>query len=81
MSRGIPKPRAGKGLTAWRSRQEPGAIMKSSTFQAIERKAAAAGATSPEKVAGAAYWKTAKAKYGAHHSAPSNPKFDNPDKY
>jgi len=37
--------------------------MKPGTFKQIERKAAAAGATDPEKVAGAAYWKTAKAKY------------------
>ena len=41
MPRGKPNPRQGKGLNAWRSRQERGAIMKPSTFQAIERKAAA----------------------------------------
>jgi hypothetical protein len=37
--------------------------MKPSTFKDIVRKAAAAGATDPEAVAGAAYWRTAKAKY------------------
>jgi hypothetical protein len=55
--------------------------MNPSTFQSIERKATASGATNPEAVAGAAYWETAKAKYGKHHSPPINPKFDNPDKY
>ena len=63
MPRGKPKPRQGKSLTAWRSRQKPGAIMKPKTFQEIKGKAATAGATNPEAVAGAAYWKTAKAKY------------------
>ncbi len=63
MPRGKPKPRAGKGLNAWRSRQKRGAIMKPSTFKDIVKKAKAAGASDPEKVAGAAYWKTAKAKY------------------
>jgi len=71
--RGKPKPRKGKGMLAWRSRQEPGAIMKPSTFQGIEKKAPAGGATNPEAVAGAAYWKTAKAKYkegkGDHSTA------------
>lgn len=52
-----------KGLNAWRAKQKPGAIMKPSTFKKVEKKAAASGATSPEKVAGAAYWKTARAKY------------------
>lgn len=51
------------GLKKWRKRQKPGAIMKPSTFKKIEKSAAAAGATDPAKVAGAAYWKTAKAKY------------------
>ena len=37
--------------------------MKPSTFQGIERKAAASGATDPSAVAEKAYWKTAKAKY------------------
>jgi len=52
-----------KGLLKWRRGQRPGAIMKPSTFKSIEKKAAQAGATDPEKVAGAAYWRTAKAKY------------------
>lgn len=63
MPGGIPEPRKGKSLLAWRSRQERGEIMRPSTFEAIKRKAAQAGATSPEAVAGAAYWKTARAKY------------------
>jgi len=37
--------------------------MKPSTFKKIKRKAAAAGARSPEAVAGAAYWRTARAKF------------------
>lgn len=80
--RGRPKPRKGEGMLAWRSRQKPGAIMEPSTFASIEKKAAAGGARSPEAVAGAAYWATAKAKYKEkHHSCPTNPKFDNPNKY
>jgi hypothetical protein len=55
--------RISKGLKEWRKEQSKGAIMKPSTFERIERRAAASGATDPEKVAGAAYWKTAKAKY------------------
>ena len=47
----------------WRARQKPGAIMKPSTFERIKRSAAARGATSGKKVAGAAYWKTVRAKY------------------
>ena len=50
-------------MRAWRQKQSPGAIMKSSTFKSIEKKAAASGADNPEKVAGAAYWKTARAKF------------------
>ena len=62
MARGKPKPRKGKGLLAWRSRQKPGAIMKPSTFEKIKRKARGAY-KSPEAVAGATYWKTAKLKF------------------
>ena len=61
--RGRPKARKGKGLLAWRSRQKRGAIMRPSTFKRIKRKAKAKGATNPTKVAGKAYWQTAKAKY------------------
>ncbi len=61
--RGKPRPRRGKGMLAWRSRQKTGAVMKPSTFEAIERKAAASGATNPSAVAGAAYWATAKKKF------------------
>lgn len=52
-------------LLLWRRRQKRGAIMKPSTFESIKRKAAAAGATNPEAVAGKAYWNTAKEKYRA----------------
>jgi len=37
--------------------------MKPATFAKIKAKASASGASDPEKVAGAAYWKTARAKY------------------
>lgn len=47
----------------WRRRQKRGAIMKPSTFLAIERKAKASGATNPAAVAGAQYWKTERAKF------------------
>lgn len=47
----------------YRERQSRGAIMRPSTFAAIEREAAASGATDPQKVAGAAYWKTLAARY------------------
>ena len=50
-------------LLEWRRKQKRGAIMKPSTFEKIKRKAAAAGYENPEAVAGAAYWRTAKAKY------------------
>lgn len=52
-----------KGLLKWRSKQGEGKIMKPSTFKSIEKKAAKSGATDPKAVAGAAYWKTAEAKY------------------
>ena len=60
MSRGA---KVSRGLKKWRREQPKGAIMKPSTFEKIKKAAAAEGATDPEKVAGAAYWKTAKAKY------------------
>jgi hypothetical protein len=47
----------------YRERQRRGAVMRPSTFAAIERRAAAGGAYDPEAVAGAAYWKTLAAKY------------------
>lgn len=56
------------GLLAWRRKQDPGAIMKPSTFAKIKRGAAAGGADDPEKVAGAAYWKTARKKYSGFRS-------------
>lgn len=56
--------------------------MSPATFEEIERKAAGK-ARSPEAVAGAAYWATAKAKYreSKHHSPPVHDKFSNPGKY
>jgi len=66
--RGRPKARKGKGLLAWRSRQKPGAIMKPATFGRIARTAKGKGkkglsAERRRKIAGSAYWKTARAKY------------------
>jgi hypothetical protein len=52
-----------EGLLKWRKKQKKGRIMKPSTFASIKQKAAASGATNPEKVAGKAYWITAKAKF------------------
>jgi len=52
---------------AWRRRQKPGAIMKSSTFKRIERKARKRYPGISEKrlqqIAGKAYWTTEHAKY------------------
>jgi len=64
--RGKPKPRKGAGLLAWRSRQKAGAIMKPSTFEKIKQKAKkryGIGKERAAKVAGQAYWTTAKAKF------------------
>ena len=52
-----------KAILIWRKRQPASAIMRPATFQKIKEKAKKYGATSPEKVAGKAYWQTAKAKY------------------
>ena len=52
-----------KGELKWRSKQKKGAIMKPSTFKAIEKKAKAEGATNPKAVAGKAYWDTVRSKY------------------
>lgn len=52
-----------KSLLEWRSKQKRGAIMKPSTFADIKKKAETSGASDPEKVAGAAYWRTAEAKH------------------
>ena len=82
--RGKPKPRKGDDMLDWRSRQKPGSIMKPSTFESIVRSAAARGATNPEAVAGAAYWKTVKAKYKEskkHHSPTVHDKFSDVDRY
>ena len=67
MAKGKPESRQGKGMLAWRSRQRPGAIMKSSTFDEIVKKCLIDNPTFSEErcktIAGSAYWKTAKAKY------------------
>jgi len=67
MARGTPKPRAGSGLNAWRSRQKKGAIMSPETFHEIEASETKklGSAERGEKAAGAAYWNAAKAKYKA----------------
>jgi hypothetical protein len=59
----LEKTKQSKKLLKWRKKQPEGTIMDPSTFEEIKKKAAATGATDPEAVAGAAYWKTAKAKY------------------
>uniref|UniRef100_A0A7V3JAQ3 Uncharacterized protein n=1 Tax=candidate division CPR3 bacterium TaxID=2268181 RepID=A0A7V3JAQ3_UNCC3 len=65
MPRGKPKPRQGKELLAWRSRQKPGAIMKPETFKKIEEEATKRyGSRERGKAAaGAAYWTAAEAKF------------------
>jgi len=50
-----------KLLRSWRKSQPTGAIMKPSTFASIEKKAG--GGAKGKRIAGAAYWKTAKAKF------------------
>lgn len=54
-----------KALRSWRRKQKRGAIMKPKTFKAIERKARAGGLSkeAAKRVAGKAYWKTARAKF------------------
>lgn len=47
----------------FRERLRRGSVMRPSTFAEIERSAAASGATDPQKVAGAAYWKTLGARF------------------
>lgn len=64
MARGRPRRRKGKGILAWRSRQKRGAIMRPSTFKRIVRKNIRKyGKRRARKIAGKAYWRTAKAKY------------------
>lgn len=50
-------------LRSWRRRQGRGKIMRTSTFARIKSSAASRGYRNPQAVAGAAYWKTAKAKF------------------
>ncbi len=55
-----------KRLLRWRAKQKRGAIMKPSTFDKIVRKAMKKYGIRRKralKVAGKAYWKTAKSKY------------------
>jgi hypothetical protein len=47
-------------LLEWRRKQPHGAIMKPSTFQRIARESDGARG---ERIAGAAYWRTAEAKF------------------
>ena len=66
MARGKPEPRKGVSLPAWRSRQRPGAIMKPSTFEDIKeaaKKKYGVGEKRAAKVAGKAYWTTARKKW------------------
>jgi len=55
-----------KKLLEWRKKQKRGAIMKPETFEKIVRNCIARTGFSKErcmKIAGSAYWKTARAKY------------------
>jgi hypothetical protein len=56
-------PKTTAGLRRWRAKQPEGRIMAPSTFERIKRSAGARGARNPEAVAGAAYWRTARAKH------------------
>lgn len=52
------------GLKRWRKKQRRGSIMKPKTFAKIKRKATKKyGEKRGAKIAGKAYWSTAKAKY------------------
>lgn len=48
---------------AWRARQRPGTIMHRRTFKEIEHEAEGRGYRNPKAVAGAAYWRTVRAKH------------------
>ncbi len=54
-----------KKLLKWRSKQKPGAIMSPATFRKIEASATKSYGSkeSGQRVAGAAYWKTAESKF------------------
>jgi hypothetical protein len=54
-------------LLKWRKQQKRGAIMKPSTFADIVKKEMKAGLSkeSATKVAGKAYWRTAKSKFNS----------------
>jgi hypothetical protein len=55
-------------ILKWRSHQEPGSIMKPETFKEIEKEGDKEyGKGHGAAVAGAAYWKTVKAKYKGKH--------------
>lgn len=51
-----------KSVLRYRARAGRGKIMRPSTFASIQSSAAGKGYRNPAAVAGAAYWKTAKAK-------------------
>lgn len=52
-----------KRVLEYRERVGRGRIMRPETFERITREAERRDALDPEAVAGAAYWRTAKAKY------------------
>ena len=59
-------------ILKWRSHQEKGSIMKPETFKEIEKEGDKEyGKGHGSAVAGAAYWKTVKAKYKekTHHES------------
>lgn len=54
-------------MLKWRRKQKRGAIMKPETFEDIKQSAEArsVGGERAKKIAGAAYWRTARAKFEA----------------
>lgn len=56
-----------EGELEWRARQRRGRIMRRRTFEEIEEEARERGARNPRAVAGAAYWRTVRAKYKRGH--------------
>jgi len=74
LRRGVSKmSKTKKALLAWREKQKPGAIMRSSTFERIVRETMSKYKLSrerAEKVAGKAYWTTVRAKYRERRKSP-----------
>jgi len=57
-----------KKIRQWRGKQRRGAIMRPSTFKKIQARGSRKyGTKRGKKIAGAAYWRTVKAKYRKRH--------------